>query len=128
MTGRPPRFTRTDTLFPYTTRFRARTTDELIRHADAAAQLAKNTGGGSIRLFDEELRARALRRAELEDELWGAAERGELVLHYQPEVLLRTNEIVGAEALLRWRHPQWGLVRPEEHTSELQSLMRNSYA
>ena len=92
----------------------AMTTDELIRHADAAAQLAKNTGGGSIRLFDEELRARALRRAELEDELWGAAERGELVLHYQPEVLLRTNQIVGAEALLRWRHPQWGLVPPNE--------------
>jgi diguanylate cyclase (GGDEF)-like protein len=90
------------------------TTDELIRHADAAAQLAKNTGGGSIRLFDEELRARAMRRAELEDELRGAAERGELVLHYQPEVLLRTNEIVGAEALLRWQHPQWGLVPPNE--------------
>jgi EAL domain-containing protein (putative c-di-GMP-specific phosphodiesterase class I) len=90
------------------------TTDELIRHADAAGQLAKNTGGGSIRLFDEELRARALRRAELEDELWGAAQRGELVLHYQPEVQLRTNRIVGCEALLRWRHPQWGLVPPNE--------------
>jgi len=92
----------------------AMTTDELIRHADAAGQLAKNTGGGSIRLFDEELRARALRRAELEDELWGAAGRGELVLHYQPEVQLRTNRIVGCEALLRWRHPQWGLVPPNE--------------
>jgi diguanylate cyclase (GGDEF)-like protein len=90
------------------------TTDELIRHADAAGQLAKNTGGGSIRLFDEELRARALRRAELEDELWGAAERGELVLHYQPEVQLRTNQIVGCEALLRWKHPKWGLVPPNE--------------
>jgi diguanylate cyclase (GGDEF)-like protein len=90
------------------------TTDELIRHADAAGQLAKNTGGGSIRLFDEELRARAMRRAELEDDLWGAAERGELVLHYQPEVQLRTNQIVGCEALLRWRHPQWGLVPPNE--------------
>ncbi|MFP5320735.1 MAG: putative bifunctional diguanylate cyclase/phosphodiesterase [Acidimicrobiia bacterium] len=89
-------------------------TDELIRHADAAGQLAKNTGGGSIRLFDEELRARALRRAELEDELWGAIERRELVLHYQPEVHLRTNQIVGCEALLRWRHPQWGLVPPGE--------------
>ena len=89
------------------------TTDELIRHADAAGQLARNTGG-SIRLFDEELRARAMRRAELEDELWGAAERGELVLHYQPEVLLRTNQIVGCEALLRWRHPRWGLVPPNE--------------
>ncbi|HSP05258.1 MAG TPA: EAL domain-containing protein [Acidimicrobiales bacterium] len=90
------------------------TTDELIRHADAAGQLAKNTGGGSIRLFDEELRARAMRRAELEDELWGAAERGELVLHYQPEVRLLTNEIVGAEVLVRWRHPRWGLVAPNE--------------
>jgi len=90
------------------------TTDELIRHADAAGQLAKNTGGGSIRLFDEELRARAMRRAELEDELWGAAGRGELVLHYQPEVQLRTNRIVGCEALLRWKHPQWGLVPPNE--------------
>jgi len=90
------------------------TTDELIRHADAAGQLARNTGGGSIRLFDEELRARALRRAELEDELWGAAGRGELVLHYQPEVQLRTNRIVGCEALLRWKHPRWGLVPPNE--------------
>ncbi len=89
-------------------------TDELIRHADAAGQLAKKTGGGSIQLFDEELRARAMRRAELEDELWGAASRGELVLHYQPEVLLRSNQIVACEALLRWNHPRWGLVPPNE--------------
>ncbi len=89
-------------------------TDQLIRHADAAGQLAKNTGSGSIRFFDEELRARALRRAELEDELRGAAQRGELVLHYQPEVLLRTNQIVACEALLRWQHPEWGLVPPGE--------------
>ena len=90
------------------------TTDELIRHADAAGQLAKRTGGGTIRLFDEELRARALRTAELEDALRGAGDRGELVLHYQPEVLLRTNQIIGCEALLRWRHPEWGLVPPGE--------------
>jgi len=51
------------------------TTDELIRHADAAAQLAKNTGGGSIRLFDEELRARALRRPAL----WPGGGRASLV-------------------------------------------------
>jgi diguanylate cyclase (GGDEF)-like protein len=89
-------------------------TDELIRHADAAGQLAKSTGGGTIRLFDEELRARAVRRAELEDALRGAGDRGELVLLYQPEVALRTNQIVGCEALLRWRHPEWGLVAPTE--------------
>ncbi len=89
-------------------------TDELIRHADAAGQLAKNTGSGSVRLFDEELRARALRRAELEDELRGAIARDELVLHYQPEVALRSNRIVGCEALLRWKHREWGLVPPGE--------------
>lgn len=90
------------------------TTDELIRHADAAAQLARSAGSGAIRLFDEELRARAVRRAELEDALHGAGERGELVLFYQPEVLLRTNQIVACEALLRWRHPTWGVVSPAE--------------
>ena len=90
------------------------TSDELIRHADAAGQLAKRTGGGTIRLFDEELRARALRTAELEDALRGAGDRGELVLHYQPEVLLRTNQIIGCEALVRWQHPDWGLVAPSE--------------
>lgn len=90
------------------------TTDELIRHADAAAQLARSAGGGAIRLFDEELRARAVRRAELEDALHGAGERGELVLFYQPEVRLRTNQIVACEALLRWRHPTWGVVSPGE--------------
>ena len=90
------------------------TTDELIRHADAAAQLARNVGGGAIRMFDAELRARAVRRAELEDALHGAGERGELVLFYQPEVRLRTNEIVACEALLRWRHPTWGVVSPAE--------------
>ncbi len=90
------------------------TTDELIRHADAAAQLARSAGGGAIRLFDEELRARAVRRAELEDALHGAGERGELVLFYQPEVRLRTNQIVACEALLRWRHPTWGVVSPAE--------------
>ena len=90
------------------------TTDVLIRHADAAAQLARSTGAGAIRLFDEELRARAVRRAELEDALHGAGERGELVLYYQPEVQLRTNQIVACEGLLRWRHPTWGLVSPAE--------------
>ncbi|MDE0803386.1 MAG: GGDEF domain-containing phosphodiesterase [Acidimicrobiales bacterium] len=90
------------------------TTDELIRHADAAAQLARSVPGGAIRMFDAELRARAVRRAELEDALHGAGERGELVLFYQPEVQLRTNQIVACEALLRWRHPTWGVVSPGE--------------
>jgi len=89
-------------------------TDQLLRQADAAGQMAKHRGGGSVHLFDEEMQARALRRAEVEDALRGAADRGELVLHFQPEVSLRTNQIVAVEALVRWQHPDWGLVAPSE--------------
>jgi diguanylate cyclase (GGDEF)-like protein len=89
-------------------------TDQLLRQAEAAGQMAKRHGGGTIHRFDEEMQARARRRAEVEDSLRGAADRGELVLHYQPEVSLRTNQIVAVEALIRWHHPEWGLVAPAE--------------
>jgi diguanylate cyclase (GGDEF)-like protein len=89
-------------------------TDQLLRQAEAAGQMAKQHGGGSIHQFDEEMQARARRRAEVEDSLRGAADRGELVMHYQPEVSLRTNQIVAVEALIRWHHPDWGLVAPAE--------------
>ena len=89
-------------------------TDQLLRQADAAGQMAKQRGGGTAHRFDEEMQARAQRRAEIEDALRGAADRGELVMHYQPEISLRTNEIVAVEALLRWHHPLWGLVAPGE--------------
>jgi diguanylate cyclase (GGDEF)-like protein len=90
------------------------TTDQLLRQGEAAGQMAKRRGGGVIHRFDEDMRARAMRRAEIEDSLRGAVERGELVLHYQPEVSLRTNQIVAVEALIRWQHPEWGLVAPAE--------------
>ncbi|MEQ1787002.1 MAG: bifunctional diguanylate cyclase/phosphodiesterase, partial [Acidimicrobiales bacterium] len=89
-------------------------TDQLLRHADAAGQMAKHRGGGSVHHFDGEMQARALRRAEVEDALRGAADRNELVLHFQPEVSLRTNQIVAVEALVRWQHAEWGLVAPGE--------------
>src|SRR3546814_19460650 len=60
------------------------------------------------------MQARAMRSAVVEDALRGAAERHELVLHYQPEISLRTNAIVGVEALARWQHPEWRLVQPGE--------------
>jgi diguanylate cyclase (GGDEF)-like protein len=90
------------------------TTDQLLRHADAASQMARQRGGGAVHRFDGEMQDRARRRAEVEDALRGAADRGELVLHYQPEVSLRTNQIAGVEALVRWQHPEWGLVAPGE--------------
>ena len=89
-------------------------TDQLLRQAEAAGQMAKQRGGEAIHRFDEEMQARAQRRAEVEDALRGAADRGELVLHFQPEVSLRTNQIVAVESLIRWHHPEWGLVAPTE--------------
>jgi EAL domain-containing protein (putative c-di-GMP-specific phosphodiesterase class I) len=90
------------------------TTDQLLRQADAAVQMARQRGGGALQRYDDAMHDRALRRVEVEDELRGAAARGELVLHYQPEVSLRTNRIVAVEALVRWQHPDWGLVAPGE--------------
>lgn len=90
------------------------TSDELLRQVDAANQLARQGDGGEIALFDDELRDRTARRADLETALRGATARGELALHYQPEIDLRTNALVACEALLRWEHPQWGRVSPAE--------------
>jgi diguanylate cyclase (GGDEF)-like protein/PAS domain S-box-containing protein len=89
-------------------------TDQLLRQADAAVQMARQRGGGGLQRFDDAMQDRARRRVEVEDELRGAADRGELVLHYQPEVSLRTNRIEALEALVRWQHPSWGLVSPGE--------------
>ena len=88
--------------------------DDLLRQADAALHRAK--GGGEVRyaVFDPDLNAYALARLELEADLRGATERGEFVVHYQPRVALATGRIVGTEALVRWAHPQQGLVAPAQ--------------
>jgi diguanylate cyclase (GGDEF)-like protein/PAS domain S-box-containing protein len=89
----------------------------LIRDADAAMYRAKEGGRARCVLFDAEMRAGAMRRLEVERELRHAVEREELALHYQPVINLRSGEITGLEALVRWRHPERGMLDPAEFVS-----------
>ena len=88
--------------------------DELVRDADTAMYRAKEGGRARYELFDDELRARAVSRLKIETELRRALERDELWLAYQPVVSLRDEAIVSVEALLRWRHPDRGVIPPTE--------------
>jgi diguanylate cyclase (GGDEF)-like protein len=86
--------------------------DDLLRQADVAMYAAKHGGKGRYVLFEESMHKAALERLVLESDLRSALDRGELELHYQPVVELSTRRIVGAEALIRWRHPERGMIAP----------------
>ncbi|WP_460593029.1 bifunctional diguanylate cyclase/phosphodiesterase [Frateuria aurantia] len=88
--------------------------EELLRDADAAMYRAKNEGKQRAAVFDERLRQEALSLLDLENDLRRALARNEFVPFYQPLVDLETREIVGYEALLRWRHPERGLLPPKD--------------
>jgi EAL domain-containing protein (putative c-di-GMP-specific phosphodiesterase class I) len=75
---------------------------------------AKASGKARYEVFDSAMRSRAIARLEIETDLRRALESGELLLHYQPKVCLRTEKVIGFEALVRWRHPKRGLVSPAE--------------
>jgi diguanylate cyclase (GGDEF)-like protein/PAS domain S-box-containing protein len=86
--------------------------DELIRDADAAMYIAKRDGKGSYRMFEPEMHAGVLARLELRADLQRALDGGQFELHYQPIVWLADGNVAGMEALLRWHHPERGLVAP----------------
>ncbi len=86
----------------------------LLRHADMALQLVKRAGGNNIRRYLPEMDYRSLERLELLQELRDAEKRGEMELHYQPQFDILSKEIIGVEALIRWNHPQHGMVSPAD--------------
>jgi diguanylate cyclase (GGDEF)-like protein/PAS domain S-box-containing protein len=97
----------------------------LIEDADAAMYRAKERGGARTELFDSGMRENAVRAMRIEQELQRALEQGELRLYFQPSVDLSTGQVVGAEALVRWEHPQRGLIVPDRflHVAEETGLI-----
>ena len=88
--------------------------ESLWRHAEQAVYAAKRAGPSSYRFFDEEMNSAARAKLQLENELRQAITRSELCLHFQPKVDATNGRMVGAEALVRWQHPQRGLLAPSQ--------------
>jgi predicted signal transduction protein with EAL and GGDEF domain len=97
-------------LFPYD----GTDLETLLKNADAAMYHAKDAGRSNFQFYSKSMNAAAEKRLTLENKLRRALERGEFQLHYQPLIDVDTWRIVGAEALIRWRHPELGLVSPAE--------------
>lgn len=90
----------------------AKDVEGLLRNADVAMYRAKEVGRNAYQFYAAEMTELAQEHLQLEGALRRALERGEFVLHYQPTLVLATGDVIGAEALLRWRHPERGLVEP----------------
>lgn len=94
--------------------FSGNTPEELLRNADTAMYHAKARGKARFAVFDEAMRERAVARLQIETGLRKAIEAGELTLYYQPKVSLKDRRVVGYEALVRWNHPELGILQPGE--------------
>ncbi|NJM76017.1 MAG: EAL domain-containing protein [Acaryochloridaceae cyanobacterium RU_4_10] len=88
--------------------------EHVLRDADIAMYKAKALGKGAYQIFSPEMYEQALERMKIENSLRRAIERDELLLYYQPIVSLASGIISGFEALIRWQHPEWGLVNPQD--------------
>ena len=88
--------------------------ETLIKHADSALYKAKDKGRNTYQIFTSSMDAEAYKIFTLESDLRKALELDQLELYYQPKVNATTNQIIGAEALIRWNHPEWGVVSPDE--------------
>jgi EAL domain-containing protein (putative c-di-GMP-specific phosphodiesterase class I) len=99
--------------------------DELVKHADSAMYLAKARGRANYQFFDPGMASSAYAALVVEGQLAQALARGEFELYFQPQVRARDGALIGAEALMRWNHPERGLIKPDEFipVAEQQRLM-----
>ena len=99
-------------------------TSDLLRRADQAARSAKNSGGANIAAFSAEMSERDTIRNDIELDLEAStnSDNSALVLHYLPEFSMRTGEILGTEALVRWQHPTRGLLMPDSFIGVVESI------
>ena len=88
--------------------------DTFIKHGEFAMNHVREQGSGSHQFFSKSLNIAAFHKLSMENSLRHAIQRNELVLHYQPKIDLRRNQVVGMEALIRWQHPELGLVPPDQ--------------
>jgi diguanylate cyclase (GGDEF)-like protein/PAS domain S-box-containing protein len=94
--------------------------DTLLRHADQAMYQAKMTGRNKSRLFNPELNQQVIQKHHVVQRLREALLNDEFVLHYQPEINMRTGEIIAVEALIRWQHPQRGWLFPGDFLTDME--------
>ncbi len=92
----------------------------LLKHADVAMYRAKDLGKNTYQFYSSDMSARAFERLTLESSLRHALDRGEFLLHYQPQLAISDGSIIGVEALLRWQHPDFGMVMPADFMSLLE--------
>jgi diguanylate cyclase (GGDEF)-like protein len=90
------------------------TTEILIKNADTAMYKSKERSGNSYHFFSEGMDTRTFESVKLENALYKALKQKELVIYYQPQINCKTNEIKGVEALLRWNHPEHGMISPDK--------------
>jgi len=88
--------------------------ETLIKNADAAMYSAKNNGRNNFKFFTADMNAQAMERLTLENSLRSALDKQELYLVYQPQMDIRTGRVTGLEALIRWKHPELGIVPPDK--------------
>ncbi len=84
----------------------------LLQHSNIALSHAKREGGNLFQYYSDSINAESLEKLKLRNQLRSALENNQIVLHYQPKVCLQTGEIIGMEALMRWQHPEHGLIPP----------------